>query len=219
MGFQQNGTYRNRYGSSRPYQTRSTLPVVVIVCDDTKTAISYFDVIKREVKAKVTVTIVNAPCDGATADMVVSLAIKAADDLKSARSHDPEDATETIWALIDLEAEPEKQASARLARGKALSHGGVSVSLSNPCFEVWTLAHLIDTGEAFNNCKAVLDRIKVEWKKKFGSAFEKKAQADYQKLMQYRSDAIQRAKKRSERKDPSWTEVWKVVEAILSMAS
>ena len=69
------------------------------------------------------------------------------------------------------------------------------VLLSNPCYEVWTLAHLTDTGEHFNDCKAVVSRIRTEWKKAFGSEFGPKAQADYEKLMRYRDTAILRAEK------------------------
>lgn len=206
---------RNRYGASRPLRVRPTLPVVVVVCDDTKTACAYFTEIKREVRSKVTVEVIEASSHGATADSVVSRAIARLTALRKKVSHDPDDAAESVWALIDLEVETERTRAAHAAKKKAKKKD-VSVALSNPCFEIWTLAHLIDTGEAFNGCASVVARIKPEWKAKFGSDFETKAQADYGKLVELRSMASQRAKARTPAKDQSWTEVYKVVEAIFA---
>lgn len=206
---------RSRYGASRPLRVRPTLPVVVVVCDDAKTACAYFAEIKREVKSKVTVEIIEAPYHGAAADDVVSRAIKRLGELSSNKSHDPDDAAEAVWALIDLEIEPHRQSEAQAAKKRG-TENGVSVALSNPCFEVWTLAHLIDTGEAFNGCAAVSARVRSEWKKAFGHEFGAKAQADYAKLMQSRADAVERTKRRSSAGDQSWTEIYKVVQAIMS---
>jgi hypothetical protein len=208
----------DRFGLSRPRRIRPTLPIVVVVCDDARTAVAYFTELKREVKEKVTLQVVPAPCDGATPDDVVSLAIKWGTELSSEAHHDPEDAKELVWALIDLEVEAQRQAQAHQAKKKA-QQAGVSVALSMPCFEVWTLAHLIDTGEHFMDCDAVLARIRKEWKKRFNADFgRQKAQADYSKLMEHRDEAVRRARMRSAGTDQSWTEVYQVVEAVLGQA-
>lgn len=199
---------RGRYGSFRLTRTRKPLPIVVVVCDDTKTAGAYFYELKREVKEWVTVDVVPAPRDGASARAVVTYA----QEQKKARV--PMQRGDSVWALIDLEGEPDRQRQALQAK-KQGADKGVEVALSNPCYEVWTLAHLVDTGKLFKDCEAVVDRIKAEWKRVFGSDFGKKAQADYSRLMQYREDAARRAKRRSAKKDQSWTEVFKVVEAII----
>lgn len=206
----------SRYGSSRQVGIRPTRPVVIVVCDDAQTAVKYFYEIKREVKDGVTVEVVPAPCHGASADKVLQLAIEHRKALREEKSHARQD-KDLVWALIDLEAEPHKQSQAREAQGEG-TRKGVNVALSMPCFEVWTLAHFVDTGEAFQNCAAVLDRLKTEWAKRFNTEL-RKAQADYSKLMQYRGQAVQWSKRRKARKDQSWTEVYKVVEAIESLAS
>jgi hypothetical protein len=203
----------SRYGFSRPPQTRKPLPVVVVVCDDTTTAVAYFDELKREVKSYVTVEIIAAEGHGERPNTVVSRAINRAAELHSKDSHDPND-KDSVWALIDLESDPQTRGEAFAAKKKA-EKKHVKVALSNPCFEVWTLAHFINTGELFNGCSDVVNRIRTEWKKHFQSDFDNKAQADYSKLMALRSVAIQRAKARS-KTDPSWTDVHKVVEEILS---
>ncbi len=205
-----------RYGSRRQTGYRSVLPVVVLVCDDAKTAVAYFQEMRREFKAKVTLKIVPAPCSGATADDVVKAAITerlALGPDSSVAASEPQD---EVWALLDLEVQSELRNLANAAKLKA-EDNSVRVALSDPCFEIWTLAHLTDTGTAFANCAAVVAEIKKEWKKEFGTDFgQKKAQADYSKLMPLRGLAISRCRPRHERKDPSWTEVYKVVESIMT---
>ncbi len=207
-----------RYGLSRPTSLRAPLPVIVVVCDDSKTAVAYFTELKREVKAHLTVRVVPAPCDGANPADILSLAKSHADDLRNGVDHDGE-ANDSVWALIDREGEPDRQAQADQARQSAAANK-VKVLLSNPCYEVWTLAHLVDTGEALNNCQAVLARVKLEWKTTFRTPFPKsKANADYTKLTPFRVEALRRAKQHHKNGDQSWTEVYMVVEAIMSGAS
>lgn len=186
------------------FQTRPPLAVVNIVCDDTRTAVAYFTELKREVKASVTLIVERAPCTGASPQRVVERAKLLA------RSHEEGDST---WAIVDMEVEPHKQDSARQA--KEGSGQRVTVLLSNPCFEVWTLAHLIDTGEAFSSCQAVVDRVRGEWKRQFDVDFpEQKAQADYSKLMPLRRQAVANARRHNAGNSGSWTEVYLIVEAI-----
>ncbi len=208
---------RGRYGASRPSLHRPTLPIVVVVCDDMVAACSYFADLKREVKSLITVDIRSAPCHGAMPADVLSRGAECAKELTSADSHDPEDAKECVWVLIDLEAEPKRRRAAFDAQ-RAADAAGVSVALSEPCFEVWTLAHLIDTGMGFNGCADVVNRLASEWERVLGQPFPKKSSADYSKLRTLRASAIARSKRRSAGTDQSWTEVYKVVELILMKA-
>lgn len=206
-----------RYGSRRQTQYRSVLPVVVVVCDDAKTAVAYFTEMQREFKGKVTLKIVPAPCSGATADDVVKAAISEWQGWAEGHSGGSPEAHDQVWALLDLEVEPRLRKRATAAQLKAGTKG-VRVALSDPCFEVWTLAHLTDTGAAFADCKAVVAAIKTEWKKKFGTDFgNKKSQADYSKLMPLRQDAIRNCQKRDPQRDRSWTEVHLLVKSIVDI--
>jgi len=203
---------RNRYGGiQRPSQFRPPLPIVVVVCDDTKTAVEYFRVLRREAKMKVHVDIVKAPRHGASADDVIALAAEQAQALAEGQN----EAGDSVWVLIDREAERERQTKADQAKNSSKGKA-YTVLLSNPCYEVWTLAHLADTGAHFKDCSAVVSRIKIEWKKKFGNDLGPKAQIDCQKLMPYRDEAVRRTQKRNPRQDQSWTEVYMAVEAITS---
>ena len=104
---------RERYGS-RPVKTRPLLPIVTIVCDDTKTAVAYFTQIKREVKANVTVHVEPARGCGALPKDVLTHARELAEDPE----RNPEEG-DSIWALIDTEAEASRQEEARQAKQRA----------------------------------------------------------------------------------------------------
>ncbi len=191
---------------------RAILPIIVVVCDDTKTAVAYFNEMKRDFKSTVTLKIIPAPCTGATAEDVVQKAMEARASLQS----DDDNGADEVWVLLDLESGEERQARANNAKQKA-ENEDIRVARSNPCFEIWILAHLVDTGRAFRGCEAVLDEVKQEWSKAFKSDFgAKKAQADYSKLMPLRADAIRRCKTRNPQNTPSWTEVYRVVESIMA---
>ncbi len=188
-----------------------------IVCDDTKTAVAYFMELKRKVKQQLTLDIIKAPRHGATAQDIVDRAAQYASNLHIDRPEHNSANRDIVWALIDLEGEANRQAQANLVKGKA-NESDVQIALSNPCFEIWTLMHLADTGAAFVDCQAVVRRIRTEWKKVFGSEFNsQKAQADYHKLMQHRDTALARSKRRQQSHDPSRTEVYKVIESINSL--
>src|SRR2546421_627706 len=81
------------------------------------------------------------------------------------------------------------------------------------CFEVWILAHFVETGRHFDHCDAVLNEVKKQWRTAFGQSFpQKKAQADYRKILDRTMKAIVNAQKHDEASDGSWTDVWQIVE-------
>jgi len=208
-------TKHPRYGLLRPQKVCPTLPIVVVVCDDVKTAVAYFNELKREVKRKVTLDVIPAYRHGATPNEVVDLAVKKAKGYQGDASHDLKDTEESVWALIDLEGDQNRQNDVQNAKNKG-ENKGINVALSKPCFEVWTLAHFVDTGKHFNDCNAVLDNVATEWKKNLNIHFDKKQKAnnDYGKLMPLRNEALKSARKRNPKTDPSWTEVWQVIDDI-----
>jgi hypothetical protein len=193
---------KNRYGAKRTVETRPVLPVIEIVCDDTRTAVAYFEVLKREAAGKKVVKVIPASSNGATASDVIKLA-----RTPNPSEQEPDD---DVFVLADLDTNP----NIRIAHDQAAAKQ-VKLLVSKPCFEVWTLAHLLDTGEAFSDCDAVLASVKRKWKDQFGSEMGKKAQAKYENLMPLRQLAIDRSKQRRPDIDQSWTEVWRAVEAIL----
>lgn len=207
----------DRYGS-RPVRRLSPHPSIIIVCDDTTTAVRYFEELKRQVKARVTVHVAPAPKHGMSAKEVVACAKAKTKAILKGRPANKD----RVWALIDLEAESAKRTEAKQCKDACLSSGIVQVALSDPCFEVWTLLHFIDTGRPFADCTDVLKLLSQEWNKAAASSgwnqFGKKAQIDVSHLMGDRQQqAISRAKQHHETVDPSSTEVYRVVEYILNV--
>ena len=202
---------RQRFGV-RSTRTRAPLPIVTIVCDDTATAPAYFIVLRREVKQRLTLKVFRAPCQGASPDMVVEEAIRKTREFAQGGDRDDND-RDVVWALLDVESEPERQSQAQDAKTKA-EQNGVKVALSVPCYEVWTLLHLQDTGEQFANCREVLARVRQQWKACFGQQLGPKAQADYSKIVPRRGEAAKRAEAHWNNGDPSRTEVFGVIRDI-----
>jgi hypothetical protein len=58
------------------------------------------------------------------------------------RKHDPFDA---VWCMFDAEAKITQQARPGLSQALALARShGVSIAISNPCFELWIVLHAED---------------------------------------------------------------------------
>ncbi len=210
---QHRARYRSRVGAV--YRPR---PRIVVVCDDKVTAPRYFKYLQDEVKAHVALQVVprRASCDDSTA--VIAMAKQYLDRLHEEASDDSE--VGSVWALIDVEGSSTAQASALQAkeRGELL---GVSVALSKPCFEVWTLLHLEDTGALFADCNAVLSQVKTEWRKRFNQDFGKKTRAEYSRIIKDRLVAAERARRHHSRnpRDPSWTEVYLLISEIENLVA
>ena len=180
-------------------------------------------------------TVVRNRCGQAGPAELVERAKRSWADLKKGGAGDSKDKG-SVWVLIDREHTPECQAAADRAKeandkkteeekeepnrkGKSRRYGP-TVLLSNPCYEVWTLLHLEDTGTSFNDCSAVIARIKNAWQRTFKQPFGgKKAQADYAKILGERQTAAKRARQHHENGDPSWTEIYKLSEEIDSYLS
>ena len=197
-----------QYGQ-RKVDTQPPRPIKVIVCDDSRTAPAYFTELGREVRQYVTLGIVRAKC-AASASEVVQRAIEERAKLKKGGA-----SGDSVWALIDLEHERHVRRKAEDEKKRA-GQFDVAVALSDPCFEVWTLLHLVDTGKHFANCDAVIKRIASAWKSRFKQTFPRKAQADYSKIIELRHEAACRARRHWEAQDPSRTEIYKVIEEIES---
>ncbi len=195
-----------RFGAKRPQQIRDTLPIVLIVCDDAKTAPAYFAEVRTRLRKYCTVKLMSEPRDPAR---VIAFACNQKNEL----SDGGEGAT--VWAIIDLEMKPTSDALTASLREQA-ENCGVELLLSQPCFEVWVLSHFMCTGQMFVTCDAVLQEVKKQWKAAFGQEFpQKKAQANYCKLMDRLDSAISNAKVHTSAQSQSWTEVWRLLEHVL----
>lgn len=204
------GRSRRSRLDNRKVDTRAVLPTMTIVCDDSVTAPKYFHCLQRVVKQVAKLNVLAASQGKTSARAVVDRAIDEYERLDKDDDHD------AVWVVIDMEQEDHHRQQAKQEKKRAKSKG-VNVALSNPCFEVWTLLHLEDTGRNFNGCAAVIGRLKQLWKDEFGKSFDSKTQIDFEKIIARRHEACKRAKSHQQDNDQSWTEVYKILEAIESL--
>lgn len=196
-----------RYGARRPQSERDLLPFILIVCDDLRTAPAYFEPLNVRCKGRCTIKVIASNEHGASGNATLKLA-----QWKWQERKDKENAQ--MWVLIDLENKPNNDPAVRQWR-KDADVAGINLAFSKPCFEVWTLAHFVSTGETFAECNAVIAKLKFQWKQAFKSEFpQKKAQADYRKLLDLIPTAITNAKSHNAENSQSWTDIWQVVEEI-----
>lgn len=200
------------FGLRRPTPSKAPLPRVIVACDDTHTAVRYFTELKQHLKATINIVVIPAPRHGATATQTV----RAAHAEWAATSRLAKvDTRDSCWALVDTESDPASQsrASEAVRVGTLL---GVSVLRSCPCFEVWTLLHLVDTGEQFADCAKVLSELGGAWERALDQPMGTKSQADYRRLLPFRTDAARRAQRRSAARDADgcWTDVYRLSVAI-----
>lgn len=204
---------RTKY-ATREVRSRDPRPIVVVICDDSRTAVNYFAPLKQRYKTSLTLRVEPAPCHGATPEDIISCAQEAVKRFRGSK-----DDHLSVWALIDTEHDHKTCAAAMSAKAAAAGHS-YEVALSKPCFEIWTLLHLVSSGAHHKDCQAVLAALRKSWKAKFYEEFpSNKARADYAKLVPLISDAVRNASLHHANEAPSWTEVYLVIKDIERLAS
>lgn len=194
--------------TARSVEARASRPVIVVVCDDYQTAVAYFACLSQMYRGVMHIKVVRACRHGAHPRRILRQAL---DEKRLLRGGDPD--RQSVFALVDMEREPKRRAQAEaVAREGGIQ--GVTVLRSDPCFEIWTLLHLRDTGEFFEDCRRVVQAIKAAWQTRFGRSFRRKSELDFGKIIPLRHKALQRAKARREASAQSWTEVYKTIETM-----
>jgi hypothetical protein len=83
--------YGSQFGIHRPVGTKRPLPRIMVVCDDTRTAVRYFKELQRVVKEKVIVDVVPASRTGADPSDVLKQAVARVRHLRKEGGADPRD--------------------------------------------------------------------------------------------------------------------------------
>jgi hypothetical protein len=63
--------------------------------------------------------------------------------------HTAERTFDEVWCVLDVDQFDINEAERRAGRQ------GVALAVSNPCFELWLLLHLVDVGRPFIDCREV----------------------------------------------------------------
>lgn len=211
---------RESYRRRRP-PFRNSRPIVVVMCDDTKTAPAYFTELAKHLRSKVTLKAQRKSASWDTHDEIIEDAARSLADLQEDNSSEARD-NQSVWVVIDTEGDEKRQAIAASAKERG-ERQGLSVARSKPCFELWTLLHLMNTGSLFYNCDAVNAQLQAEWFRQFKQEMGKKAQADFSKIIPVSApfDRVRqaamwaRAHHDKPEPDPSWTELYLLIEEVM----
>lgn len=182
---------------------------ILIFGEGQKTEFNYFADMKRDgaVVHRDWAVIVKRASGGSALE-VVRKAVNEKNDKMA-----PEDYYDEVWCVLDVEDHTHEAALAD-AR-KLASENNIELALSNPCFEVWLLAHFARVTRPFNSRD-----IEKELGKKLRKKYDKTATGVYAQVSDLTVTAIKNARKGREHHDGdiadcnSATEVYKLVERL-----
>ncbi len=159
--------------------------VVLIVCEGKKTEPQYFISLRQKLRmSNVEVEIIGKECDSAP----ITVVDHAIDLKEKAGKSSIRDNYDEIWCVMDVEA-PQPHESLKRAIQKANSNG-LSVILSNPCFEYWFLLHFKRTSAQFLSNAKVRKALQV---KKYLPDYEKNDSGVFAKIYPKTATAISNA--------------------------
>jgi len=153
-----------------PQKTR-----ILIVCEGRETEPNYFRGFRDEEAARQNFSVVVQKGKGGFCLAVVQQAI-AEKEKAAARGENFDE----VWCVFDVEqaSQREQLSAAQTLAGK----NEIQLALSNPCFEVWLLAHFIRTKKSFAGCDKVIKELNKHWRREFGQDYEKNDEQLYARL-------------------------------------
>ncbi len=131
-----------------------------------------------------------------------------------------------VWCVLDVEGP-----GARELLGRAMEEArsnGIRLCLSNPCFEVWLLAHFVRESRAHNGCDSVIQRLNPHWRWLCKQDYRKGDERVYARISHLTETAIGNAKlvRETDHRDKasaieanSSTEVYILVNQLLGYCS
>lgn len=172
----------SRRSVGRPVKT-----TILIVGEGQETEPNYFGELKREdaVTAKFAVTVKKGR--GFSPEHVVKEAINHKNRAES-RVEDYDE----VWCVLDVEG-PNKRESLDNAVTMAVRNG-ITLCLSNPCFEIWLLAHFERKARAYEDCGAVIVQLNKHWQKHYSLDYEKNDDRIYERVADRTQKAIDNAR-------------------------
>jgi len=198
---------------SRTHGRRRPASRFLICCEGDVTEPGYFKYIRSELRS----SLVGIRVVGHVGDpsQLVDHAIEERNraDRRARQEKDEYLRYDQVWCVVDVD-EHQRLPDARSRSRRA----GIELVVSNPCFEIWPLLHLVDHKRACNAKEAqkLLAEVIPGYRKKLDCA----ALRGKYKIAVKRAETLHRDHRENGNQDwgnPS-TEVWKVVEQILSAA-
>lgn len=159
----------------RRKRRRSVKRTVLVVGEGRETEPNYFHGLKREdsVLAGFSVTVKKGP--GVSPEKVVERTIHLKRQAENRR-----EAYDEVWCVLDVE-DPTRRDSLDKAVTIA-AQNGITLCLSNPCFEVWLLSHFQRKGRAYKDCDAAIVDLNKHWQKHCGQDYRKNDDQVYDRV-------------------------------------
>lgn len=121
----------DRFGRGSPKRERS--PRVLIVCEGAKSEPGYFEQLRHAERLPIRLMVVPAGTPKTVVETAVELKSRAL------ASRDAGDRFEQVWCVFDIDQHPKVPDAIQQARAH-----GISLAVSNPCFELFVLLHFQD---------------------------------------------------------------------------
>jgi len=181
-------SYRHSRDLTRSSQLHPVKKTILIVGEGQETEPNYFRGLKTEkvVKKRFDLTVKKGP--GHSPVHVVENAIKVKEQYRSRGELFSE-----VWCVFDVEGQEKREsleAAVRLAE-----ENGIIPCLSNPCFEVWLLAHFLRSKKEYCHCDAVVVDLNKKWEKRAKQKYQKGDKQIYERVSGLTQTAIDNARK------------------------
>jgi hypothetical protein len=177
---------RREQALQRRVRHRPRKTPLLIICEGRETEPNYFWGLQKAVQQNFRIVVKEGK--GGSCLAVVQQAI-AEMEKAAARGEDFDE----VWCVFDVE-QADQRAQVVKARTLAEQHG-IQLTLSNPAFECWLLAHFIRTKKAFADCDAVIKALNKHWQSGFGQDYEKNDEQLYARLASRTETALDNARK------------------------
>jgi hypothetical protein len=218
------GGSRRRLSRASPVRSPMRRPVkttILIVGEGQQTEPNYFRELKLEdnVTAKFSLTVKKG--HGRSPEDVIEEALKYKQQAENRVEYYDE-----VWCVLDVEG-PDKRESLEKAMAVA-QQNDITLCLSNPCFEVWLLAHFVRQSRAYNDCDSVIVQLNNYWQSLCGQNYQKNDEHIYSWVSSLTITAIENAKlvREIDHRDiintadaNSSTEVYKLVSYLIDSES
>lgn len=189
-GARKTGGLRRRLHCTSPVRSLMRRPIkttILIIGEGQKTEPNYFFELRLEddVTARFSVTVKKG--HGRSPEQVIEEILS-----HKQRAENRGEYYDEVWCVLDVEG-PDKRESLERAMAVARQND-ITLCLSNPCFEVWLLAHFVRQSRAYNDCDSIIVQLNNHWQRLCGQNYRKNDEHIYSRVSSLTQTAIENAK-------------------------
>lgn len=189
-GARKTGGLRRRLHRASPVRSLMRRPIkttILIIGEGQKIEPNYFFELKLEddVTARFSVTVKKG--HGRSPEQVIEETLR-----HKQRAENRGEYYDEVWCVLDVEGSDKRES---LERAMLVARqNDITLCLSNPCFEVWLLAHFVRQSRAYNDCDSVIVQLNNNWQRLCGQNYRKNDEHIYSWVSSLTQTAIENAK-------------------------